>query len=161
METLRDHFSALGFRSVETFIASGNVIFTAPGKSERTLRKAIEDRLQTRLGYEVKTFIRSESEVGAVARYAPFTPAEVALAHGLNVVFLTEPPAAAATTALMAHRTDVDDFRVNGREVYWLSRVRQSESPFATKVGVERALKMPGTIRGMKTITKLVAKYDW
>ena len=159
METLRRHFAALGFTGVETFIASGNVIFTPSGRDEGALQRKIEARLVNALGYEVRTFLRTVAEVAGVARYSPFTRAQIASAHAFNVVFLAESPSSLAKKALMAHRTDVDDFHVNGRDVYWLCQVRQSESPFATKVGFEKVLKLPGTGRGMKTVTKLAAKY--
>jgi uncharacterized protein (DUF1697 family) len=159
MEMLRRQFSSLGFKDVETFIASGNVIFTSSGKDESALRRKIEGRLLNALGYEVRTFLRTDSEVGGVARYAPFTPARIASARTLCVVFLAEPPSPAAKKALMAHRSDADDFHVNGRDVYWLCQVGQSESPFATKAGFEKTLKMPGTVRGMKTMMKLTARF--
>ena len=160
METLRRQFTALGFRGVETFIASGNVIFTTSGEDESAIRRKVEGRLLNALGYEVRTFLRTDAEVGGVARYAPFTPAEIASARTLCVVFLAERPSAAATKALMSYRTDVDDFQVKGRDVYWLCQVGQSESPFATKAGFEKVLRVQGTVRGMKTVTKLAAKYD-
>mgnify|MGYP003694158873 CR=1 FL=1 len=51
---------------VETFIASGNVIFTSPSKSLGALERKIETALQKSLGYEVKTFIRTAPELVAL-----------------------------------------------------------------------------------------------
>ena len=34
----------------------------------------------------------------------------------------------------MALKTDIDDFHVQGREVYWLCRVKQSDSKFSNVV---------------------------
>ena len=59
MERLRREFEFLGFSGVETFIASGNVIFEALAKNEAQLRAKIESHLRKALGYEVATFIRS------------------------------------------------------------------------------------------------------
>ena len=126
METLRHEFVALGCVNVETFIASGNVIFKAADQDARALARRIEARLRNSLGYEVKTFLRTAGEVAAVAAQAPFTPARVQSAQAFHVVFLAEPPTPDAVDALMAHRTVVDDFHVRGREVYWLCAVRQS-----------------------------------
>jgi len=39
MAALRGHFAKLGFEQVETFINSGNVIFTTSAKSKRTSKK--------------------------------------------------------------------------------------------------------------------------
>ena len=44
MDALRHIFESLGFTSVETFIASGNVIFEAGQQDPAALEKAIETR---------------------------------------------------------------------------------------------------------------------
>src|ERR1043166_2432444 len=76
MERLRKEFEGMGFSGVETFIASGNVIFTARAGNPAALGKKIEARLRAALGYEVATFVRTAEEVAAVAGYQPFTPIE-------------------------------------------------------------------------------------
>jgi len=158
MEELRGHFGALGFKDVETFIASGNVIFTSPVKDTAALQQRIEDRLRESLGYEVKTFIRTESEVAAIAQYQPFKASQLGSAQALNVAFLAEPLGAKAKKSLMALRTEIDDFHVNGREVYWLCKKRQGDSTFSN-VRFEKTLEIRTTFRGLNTVAKLAAKY--
>ncbi|MEZ0385931.1 MAG: DUF1697 domain-containing protein, partial [Verrucomicrobium sp.] len=92
MAELRRHFANLGLENVETFIASGNVIFDAPPrKKAAVLEKQIESHLHSALGYEVATFVRTEKELAAIAAYKPFSEAELASAGALNVAFLAEP----------------------------------------------------------------------
>ena len=57
MDRLRALFTSLGFTRVETFIASGNVIFDTPSRSPTKLESNIEQHLQLALGYEVRTFL--------------------------------------------------------------------------------------------------------
>jgi uncharacterized protein (DUF1697 family) len=158
MEALRGHFEALGFKSVETFIASGNVIFTSPAKDFAVLQKKIEHRLRTSLGYEVSVFIRTETEVAAIARYQPFKQSQLRSAVALNVGFLAEPPGKATTMALMALKSEIDDFHVHGREVYWLCREKQSESAFSNAL-LEKTLNVRATIRGANTVSRLAARH--
>lgn len=158
MEALRAYFEALGLANVETFLASGNVIFTAPAKKLPTLAPAIEKHLHSVLGYEVRTFIRSVPEVAAIAGYQPFPAAQLEAAGALNVAFLAEPLGAEAQKTLMSLKTDIDDFHVQGREVYWLCRKKQSESKFSNAL-FERKLKVQTTFRGINTVRKLAAKY--
>jgi uncharacterized protein (DUF1697 family) len=49
MDVLRQHFAALGFSNVETFIASGNVVFETTAKNTRTLEQKIEKHLRAAL----------------------------------------------------------------------------------------------------------------
>jgi uncharacterized protein (DUF1697 family) len=158
MARLRGEFEALGFADVETFIASGNVIFTSRQADPAALARKVEARLRTSLGYEVATFVRSGAEVAAIAAYKPFTDARIRAAGAFCVGFLDTPLDAAATRGLMAFKTDIDDFHANGREVYWLCRTRQGESTFSNAI-MERALKIRATFRGINTVTRLAAKY--
>jgi uncharacterized protein (DUF1697 family) len=158
MEVLRTVFAGLGFRKVETFIASGNVIFETRSKDRSALESRIERSLLTSLGYEVATFIRTPAEVEAIATHQAFDAARVAQARALNVGLLKEPLTAAAEVALSRLKTDIDDFHTQGAQVYWICGQSQSESDFSNAV-FERTLKVKATFRGLRTMTKLAAKY--
>ena len=154
MDALRAHFEALGLARVETFIASGNVIFEAPAKAAAKLPAKIEAALLAALGFEVHTFVRTDAELAAVVSHA----ATLKAAPTLNVGFLAEPMSREAEKLLMKLRSEIDDFHVHGREVYWLCKKKQSESTFSNTV-FEKALKLRTTFRGISTVQKLSAKY--
>jgi uncharacterized protein (DUF1697 family) len=158
MEKLRREFEGLGLKDVETFIASGNVIFTARQADTVALEKKIEARLHKALGYEVATFVRSCEEVAAVAGYLPFPGTRIDGDATIYVGFVDRALDAADTRAVMAFKTEVDDFRVKGREVYWLRKARQAESPFKY-VSLEKKLKIRVTFRGINTVARLAAKH--
>ena len=159
MDYLRSIFEELGFPNVETFIASGNVIFDSSSRSSRPLEKKIETALETALGYEVITFVRSQNELSEIAAYQPFTAKDMnAAGHSVFVGFMADSPSAAANQKLLALATKDDDFHLNRREVYWLRRTKFSDS---TIYGVQlaKALGMPATLRNLNTIKRLAAKY--
>jgi uncharacterized protein (DUF1697 family) len=157
MDRLRQLFEALGLARVETFIASGNVIFESPARSAAALEKKIEAHLEKELGYAVATFLRTPAELAAIAAHQPFASAETdASGASVYVSFFGERPAPEAARKLMALRNDVDDFRVNEREAYWLRRSR--ESSFVAPP-IEKILGMPGTMRNVTTVRKLAGKY--
>src|SRR5262249_7266007 len=72
MARLRQLFEKLGLADVETFIASGNVIFAAPKGSIPALEKRIAAHLEKSLGYEVATMLRTPAELAAVLGHNPF-----------------------------------------------------------------------------------------
>jgi uncharacterized protein (DUF1697 family) len=158
MADLRAQFEALGFAKVETFIASGNVIFEVRSGSAESLEKKIEAALARSFGHPVDTFNRTVAEVAAIANHRPFPAAAMARAAALSVGFLKRPLDAKTTRAAMEFRNAVDDFHVRGREVYWLCASRQSQSKF-NNVRFERALGVRATWRGLNTVRKLAAKY--
>jgi len=159
MDFLRQLFESLGFSNVETFIASGNIVFETPVKNAQVLERKIENRLREAFGYEVTTFIRTDAELAAVANYRPFSQSDLDEAVALNIAFLADRLDDKSSQKLMTLRTDIDDFHVHGREVYWLCRQRQSVSKISN-AALEKALGQKSTLRGVNTVKKMAAKYS-
>ena len=157
MDTLRELFSELKFSNIETFIASGNVIFETKSTPDRRLEEKIEKHLEASLGYAVGTFVRSIEEIHAISMYQPFSSEAVKAATVVNVGFLNEALSASAVEQAITFKSDVDDFHIRGREAYWLCRIRQSDSKFPAK----KFEKVTGstTWRNMNTVVRLAAKY--
>lgn len=159
MEQLRHMFEALGFTNVETFIASGNVIFASPSKSVKALEQKIAKHLHESLGYEVATFLRTTAELVEIAQYQPFSATELNdKGNKLYIAFTADPPSAAAKQKLLASATKSDEFHIHGREVYWLCRTQFHESKFSGPL-LEKILSMPATVRNATTVRKMAAKY--
>jgi uncharacterized protein (DUF1697 family) len=156
MDALRGHFGALGFKDVETFIASGNVIFTSGAGDHTALERKIEKRLVAELGYEVATFLRTDAEVARIARYLPFPEAQMRAAGAVSVGFLGEAPSPADKKVILGLKTDNDSFHVNGSEVYWMCQTGQGESNMSN-VLFEKAVKRKVTFRGVRTVARLAA----
>ncbi len=158
MDHLRQIFESLGLSNVETFIASGNVIFDVKAGNVKTLEKKIEDKLHEALGYEVATFIRTDTELAEIAKYEPFPQSKLDAAMALNIGFLADALNNPSQQKLMALQTDIDDFHIHGREIYWLCRKKQSDSKISNTV-IEKALGIKTTLRGANTVNKLAEKY--
>ena len=159
MDHLRGIFESMRFSNVETFIASGNVIFETKSKDIGKLEQTIESKLKKELGFEVATFIRSGSELAEITNYKPFPKPQMDSAAALNVAFISNPLDAKSKKLVMGLKTDIDDFHVYGRDVYWLCLKKQSESKFSNAV-LEKALGIKSTMRGINTIRKMAEKYS-
>ena len=158
MDLLRDIFESMEFANIETFIASGNVIFESKSKDVDALVNKIEKRLKESLGFEVATFLRSDLELAAIADYRPFPKPQMDSATALNIAFLSKPLDVKAKKALLTLKSDIDDFHIHGCEVYWLCLKKQSESKFSNVV-FEKTLGVKSTFRGINTVRKMVEKY--
>ena len=158
MDALRGHFEAEGFTDVETFIASGNVIFDTKAKAGPALEASIETALKKALGYDVPTFVRSLTEAVTAAERRLFPEKDVAAAGALLVGMLKAPVAAGAQKRLDALDPSQHAFAIVGRELYWLCKVKQSE----TKLTPNQTARVRGgstTMRSMVSLRKLVAKH--
>jgi uncharacterized protein (DUF1697 family) len=159
MDALRTAFESLRFTNVETFIASGNVIFDAPALGAPELEQLIENELAKRLGYAVATFLRTPQDLASVAGAQPFAAGDpLDAGHALSVGFAKSDPPATAAASLLALATESDDFRVIGREIYWLCRTRVSDSKFSG-ARCEKLLSAPVTFRNITTVRRLAERY--
>lgn len=159
MDDLRLAFEGLGFQNVQTFIASGNVIFETQEADFYALENRITNGVEAALGFQTTIFLRTFPDLSRITACQPFESEQFARATAFNIAFLNKTPGGEAINRLMGHRNEIDDFAVIGQEVYWLSQVRQSQSKFSNAV-LEKVLGQPSTMRQMTTINKLVQKYS-
>lgn len=159
MIELRAFFEALHYTNVETFIASGNVIFEATGSDkEGRHRERIEQHLASALGYTVPTLLRTPAEIADVISHAPLRVPVSAPAPTVHVGFLHAPLSAQSMTTLMEHETAMDTFAFRGREFYWLCLGKVTDS-LVKWSKLERIVNAPMTMRNMKTVKRLADKY--
>jgi len=157
-EELCAQFTAIGFRDVRSFRASGNIIFLSDAQGESELQSRIEAGLAAALGYGVPTFIRSAEEMGAIVAAEPFSKRRLASSSGkLQVALLGSPPPAKARKQVLALAVDGDALGFGERELYWLPSGSVLDSPLDWKL-IERLLG-PLTMRTMGTVEQLAAKH--
>jgi uncharacterized protein (DUF1697 family) len=158
MGDLKAAFESLAVKNVQTFIASGNVIFDTTMKDPAVLERKAERCLQKAFGYEVATYLRSIEEVAEIAGREPFPAA--AISHGavIYVGFLPSGPGAAERRKLMSLTTEVHDFHVAGREVFWLRRRDLAGAGFDAPP-IEKALGLRATFRNIRTVQRIATKY--
>ncbi len=158
MGELKTIFESAGLTDVETFIASGNVIFTTKSGKADALERKIEKALLNTLSYDVETFLRSAHEIRDVAECAPFARGAIESAGAFNVAFTRNALSTEQQRLLSQFETDVDSFAAVGREIYWLSAGKQSDSRFVSSK-MERLLDVRVTWRNINTLRRLSAKY--
>jgi uncharacterized protein (DUF1697 family) len=158
MTQLVNVFEALGCIEVETFLASGNVIFTAKNASNPGMVSTIEGGLSDALGYDVETFVRTVDEVGKLATLELFDRASVESACGLYIGFLAQPLSAAGVVALEKLNNSTQQFRTEGREIQWLLHRSMADAKFSN-VRFEKAIGAKATFRTRNTIVRLATKY--
>lgn len=164
MERLRGLFAEVEvggspLESVESFIASGNIIFSSNVSDRRRIEAAVATRLELALGYTVPTFVRTVEALRRVAAAKPFPDVDPGpRGPSLYIAFLPHAPDAAAVERIEAAGTAADRFKVDGSELYWLCGTRFSESPFFGPA-FERLLGSTTTVRNSTTVRKMADKY--
>jgi uncharacterized protein (DUF1697 family) len=158
-DDLRAAFEALELSGVETFRASGNVVFDGPdGIGGPDVSARIEAGLADALGYEVPVFLRSCGQVAAIAARGPFPAAQVKASAGkLQVALLPDAPGKLVRREALGMATGEDRLAIEGAELFWLPSGGISESDLDLKT-LESELG-PWTMRTMGTIEQIAAKH--
>ena len=132
-----------GFADVQTYIASGNVVFSSQLGAPK-VKAALEKRLHAYAGKPVGVAVRSAEEIAAVLNANPFPKAPP---NTTVAIFLDGPPPKDALKDIKGQQDE--QMQLGKREIY-----------VAYGIGMGRSkLKIPaaanGTARNINTIAKL------
>jgi uncharacterized protein (DUF1697 family) len=141
--------------TVSTFLASGNVLFEGVSLPATEIETRVETALAAALGYPVETFVRSIGEVVALVAEPCFRPAPGVAVHVGFVRSVPTPDAWANVARLVG---PADQVQIHGRELWWRRDGRVSDSPLAT-AALGRALGQPATLRTLRTLERIAARY--
>jgi uncharacterized protein (DUF1697 family) len=154
MADLREALAEAGFEDVRTLGQSGNVAVTTP-KAAGTVRKAMEQAIRERFGFDTDVILRTPDELAAVIEANPL--GDVATdPKRLQVHFLSGEPAAAAVRELEAADVAPERIAVAGREIHVWHANGIQRSP-AAKLLARADLGVSATARNWSTVGKLLA----
>ena len=143
MHDLKALCEKLGFAQVQTYIASGNVIF-ASAKTEKAIKAALEAALQAYAGKPVGVLVRTAAELQDILAGNPFPKAAPNLTVAL---FLDERPPKDTLRTITGSAGE--EVRLGKREIY--VHYRNGIARSKLKIPVAKA----GTARNMNTVAKL------
>lgn len=92
MEVLRGAFEKMGFESVRTVIASGNVIFSSHNLNKKDLIEKIEKELPEKIGFQSDVNLLSIDELELLIKSDPFKDIKETKDARLFVTFVKHPP---------------------------------------------------------------------
>lgn len=148
MAELKSMCEAVGFARVQTYIASGNVVFESQLTASQA-RVSLEERLHVHAGKPVGVVIRTAAQLTEVVARNPFPQA----APNRNLVILFDAPLLVDCLEAVRGRTDEELLRAR-REIH----VHYPSGMAASKLVIPIASS--GTARNMNTLTKLVEIAD-
>jgi len=155
MAELTKRLGRLGLQDVSTFIASGNVCFTALDEPD-ALGRHIEADLLAWLGYPVATMVRRWDELEALAESNPFKGVPRAPDAKLYVTFLWEPPRKQVRLPRVCEKSGLRLFRISGREAFMIAERLPSGKFGVPNLPIEKELGVPATTRNWNTILRML-----
>ena len=154
MDALRALYESLGLEDVQTYVQSGNVVFTA-GQGLERLPGRIESGIETRFGFRPTVIHRTSTELREVIARNPFAARRDVEPGKLLVNFLASDPGEAARKKLLLLKTDPEELRTRDRELYIYYPNGSGRSKLSAAL-LEKTLGTPGTLRNWNTVRKLL-----
>ena len=156
MKDLSAVFQAAGCVDVETFIQSGNVLFTAKAAVVRQLPTLVAQSLQNDFEVNSPVVLRTADELATVVKGNPFLKRGDDLAT-LHVGFLATVPEPSRVKALDPARSPPDEFMVKGRELYLHFPKGLGRSKL-TNAWFDKQLETLSTVRNWNTVLELARR---
>jgi len=155
MTDLKSMFEDLGFSGVNTYIQSGNVIFSNDDERNNTqLSETFEKAINKKFGLEVPVIVRSSSELEELAGKNPFYQDGIDINH-LHLTFLNEEPTSENKKKTELLNYEPDKFIIEGKDVYIYYDGKYHQSKLTNNF-FENKLKVSATTRNWKTVLKLL-----
>lgn len=156
MGDLREVLGALGYEEVETYLQSGNALFTTAATESDAVGGEIAQALRSRLGMEVKVLVRTAGELAEVVEGNPF-PEGTAEPKKLHVAFLSAAPDDERLAALDPAPYEPDELRLGDRAVYLWYPNGYGRTKLTNDV-LERKLGVTATTRNWNTVVNLLER---
>ena len=153
MSNLKLLFEKLGFQNVETYIQSGNVIFSSKEKSVKILESKISSGIKSKYGFDVQVLIIKPDEIEYVLKNNPFIKKKKAT-EKLYVTFLEDKPNSENIKKLETRGFSPEEYIIDGKFIYLFYPNGAGKAKLNNNL-LESKLKLPATTRNWNTIKTL------
>ncbi|MFD2555153.1 DUF1697 domain-containing protein [Sphingobacterium tabacisoli] len=155
MEALKKMYEQLSFENVQTYVQSGNVLFSAKNRDSGELASIISSNIQTEFGFDVPVIVMNLDRLEKIIANNPFIKDTDKDEAFLHVTFLTEVLTEFDEGSIIEKKHSDEEVAFTADAVYLYCPNGYGK----TKVNnnfLEKKLKMPATTRNWKTVNELL-----
>lgn len=151
MADLRTLATRLGWRDVQTYIQSGNLVFTADTPDAEN---ALESALFQHFGFPVDVVVRTAEQWRGYAAGTPFPEAEMERPHLLHLALARRPLRPEVLSDLVRYQT-AGERAARDDDALWLDYPAGAGTTKITPTVLDRAAGSPVTTRNLRTVRAL------
>lgn len=152
MAELRELLSNSGFKNVQTYIQSGNIIFQSSEKVSK-LETDIHELILNKFGFEVSVTVRTNKEMQLVFDACPFSNEKKEKSY---FIILNKIPESNLVEAVDQLLYENDEIIIKKSCLYFYSSLGYGNTKFNMNT-YERKLNVTGTARNYNTLVKLLS----
>ena len=155
MADLKALYESLGFKNVQTYIQSGNVIFKDQQENISDLISQIEQKIQNEYAYQVNLFVYKPADFQFITENNPFLESDPELdIKQLFVTYFKEVPNEDDLQELAKYTTNGEEYILSRKYLYLRYPNGFGRSKLDNNT-IERKLKLSATTRNWRTTLKL------
>ncbi|MFD4864228.1 DUF1697 domain-containing protein [Streptomyces sp. NPDC058412] len=156
MAELRSVLEELGHGDVQTYLQSGNAVFSSAEKDPAALARELETAIEARFGFRVACLVVDGAYLRAVADACPFPAAELE-GKQLHATFFSAQPGAERFAGLDQASYLPEEYRLGDRVLYLYAPDGLGRSKLAEALAKPAVVKgIDVTTRNWNTVAKLV-----
>ena len=154
MEALKALHTALGLGDVQTYIQSGNVVFSSESDDVAQIQKDITAGFAQTFGFSVKVMVRTASQLNAMIEHNPFQNQSTEEFKQIIALFLESDPSSTALEDIQKSYNGPEEIHIIGQEafIYYPDGMGRSKLTYTL---LEKKLKTAGTARNWNTVLRL------
>ena len=152
MKDLKALFEKLGYQEVQTYIQSGNVVFSST-ENKVVLESMISEAILIKYGWEVLVLVKTPSEIKSILDNCPFSEEKKEKSY---FVLLQSKPSSSTISLTESITYPNEEFVITNMCVYLFSELGAAKAKLSANF-FERKLKVHATARNYRTVVKLVS----
>src|ERR1700722_3334128 len=155
MNDLKKLFTSLKLRDPQTYVQSGNIVFTTDERDLDKLRKNLEAAIHKKFGFQTDVILRSAKDLRNVIARNPFAKRKDIHPGKLLVTFFSADPGEAARKQARAIKYDPEELFMEARQAYIFLPNGSGRSKLNGPL-IPKTLKVQGTARNWNSVTKML-----
>lgn len=155
MDALKRMYEKLNFENVQTYVQSGNVIFSVKETDTKVIEKIISSQIEKEFGFDVPVIVLSAKTLETIIENNSFTKDNSKEPQFLHVTFLADNPAEFNKEKIVEKKQAGEEIAFTQNAIYLYCPNGYGNTKLNNNF-LENKLKVKATTRNWKTTNELL-----
>lgn len=155
MDALKKMYENLNFENIQTYIQSGNVIFSSKEKDPKKIEKIISSKIETEFGFEVPVIVLNRKSLATIIENNQIAKNNLKNILFLHVTFLGDNPTQFDKESIIKMKQPEEEIEFTQHAVYLYCPNGYGKTKLNNNF-LENKLKVKATTRNWRTTNELL-----
>lgn len=155
MAELRDHLKNWGFRKIQTYIQSGNLVFDIDGLNSEQISERIKNGIREEYDYDIGVWTRTREEFIDLVSKNPHQLSVESDQRQVYFVFLNQFPSSDLVNELELKKFENEQFKITPECIFLICLKGYGKAKCNNNF-FEKQLKVEATTRNFRTVKTLI-----